>query len=51
MSATSFDAFYPRWREFAELIDPAFSSSFWRRVTAGTAPEPGVPEMQPTEID
>lgn len=34
MSAASFQAYYPEWREFARWIDPAFSSSFWRRVTA-----------------
>jgi FAD/FMN-containing dehydrogenase len=33
MSAASFQRFFPRWREFAEYIDPRFSSSFWRRVT------------------
>lgn len=33
MTAAQFQAFYPRWREFAEFIDPNFSSSFWRRVT------------------
>jgi FAD/FMN-containing dehydrogenase len=33
MSAQSFQAFYPQWREFAQYIDPKFSSSFWRRVT------------------
>ncbi len=33
MSAASFQAFYPQWREFAQYIDPKFSSSFWRRVT------------------
>jgi len=32
MSAESFRASYPNWREFAEYIDPKFSSSFWRRV-------------------
>ncbi|MCB0320435.1 MAG: FAD-binding oxidoreductase, partial [Bdellovibrionales bacterium] len=32
MSGESFRAFYPRWREFSEFIDPHFSSSFWRRV-------------------
>ena len=41
MSADSFDTFYPRWREFAQFIDPAFSSSFWRRVTAGAEPGAG----------
>ena len=33
MSAKTFQAMYPNWREFSEHIDPAFSSSFWRRVT------------------
>jgi len=33
MSAESFQAFFPRWREFAEYVDPHFSSSFWRRVS------------------
>jgi FAD/FMN-containing dehydrogenase len=33
MSAESFDAYFPRWREFERHIDPRFSSSFWRRVT------------------
>lgn len=34
MSAESFQAYYPQWREFAQYVDPHFSSSFWRRVTA-----------------
>jgi FAD/FMN-containing dehydrogenase len=34
MSAESFQAYFPRWRDFARYIDPRFSSSFWRRVTA-----------------
>jgi len=34
MSPAMFDASYPRWRELRRLADPAFSSSFWRRVTA-----------------
>jgi FAD/FMN-containing dehydrogenase len=33
MSPQAFDASYPRWREMKAFIDPAFSSSFWRRVT------------------
>ena len=33
MSPTTFEASFPRWREFAKYIDPRFSSSFWRRVT------------------
>jgi FAD/FMN-containing dehydrogenase len=27
---------YPQYREFSNYIDPAFSSSFWRRVTKGS---------------
>jgi hypothetical protein len=34
MSAESFQAFYPNWQDFARYIDPKFSSSFWRRVSA-----------------
>ncbi|MEM6285469.1 MAG: FAD-binding protein, partial [Chloroflexota bacterium] len=33
MSAETFRKSYPNWEAFAEYIDPAFSSSFWRRVT------------------
>ncbi len=33
MSAESFQAFFPRWQEFAQYVDPHFSSSFWRRVS------------------
>lgn len=36
MSAAVFEAGYPQWRRLEALRDPAFSSSFWRRVT-GTA--------------
>lgn len=32
MSAAMFRSGFPRWAEFREHIDPAFSSSFWRRV-------------------
>lgn len=32
MSPEAFAQFYPDWNEFSQLIDPAFSSSFWRRV-------------------
>jgi hypothetical protein len=35
MSAENFQVFFPEWREFSRWIDPRFSSSFWRRVTAG----------------
>jgi hypothetical protein len=37
MSAQSFQRYFPRWRQFSPYIDPRFSSSFWRRVSAGTA--------------
>src|SRR5713101_5235321 len=33
MSAESFQAFFPQWKEFAQYVDPHFSSSFWRRVS------------------
>lgn len=33
MTGHQFRAFYPQWREFAEYRDPAFTSSFWERVT------------------
>lgn len=33
MSAATFRAGYPRWRELEALRDPLFSSRFWRRVT------------------
>lgn len=35
MSPATFEASFPHWRDFAAHIDPGFSSSFWRRVTAG----------------
>jgi len=37
MSAEHFQRAYPRWRDFASVKDPAFSSDFWRRVTGGGA--------------
>nr|WP_272916775.1 FAD-binding oxidoreductase [Alteraurantiacibacter aestuarii] len=33
MAAAFYQQSYPRWRELEEARDPAFSSSFWRRVT------------------
>jgi FAD/FMN-containing dehydrogenase len=33
MSAPHFQQFYPQWQDFSAYIDPAFSSSFWQRVT------------------
>ena len=38
MSAASFQLYYPQWKEFSRTIDPQFSSSFWRRATAGSGP-------------
>ncbi|MGV8840958.1 MAG: FAD-binding oxidoreductase [Bauldia sp.] len=35
MSAATFEASFPWWRELLPFKDPRFSSSFWRRVTAG----------------
>ncbi len=34
MSPETFRAGFPGWKTFERHIDPAFSSSFWRRVTA-----------------
>ncbi|HEX9952089.1 MAG TPA: hypothetical protein VGB53_10000, partial [Rubricoccaceae bacterium] len=34
MTPESFRTFFPQWETFAEHVDPAFSSTFWRRVTA-----------------
>jgi hypothetical protein len=33
MSGGNFRRYYPQWQELLPLIDPRFSSSFWRRVT------------------
>lgn len=38
MSGPHFRQFFPRWPQFSQHIDPAFSSSFWRRVMADSAP-------------
>lgn len=35
MSPATFAASFPHWRDFSAHVDPGFSSSFWRRVTAG----------------
>jgi FAD/FMN-containing dehydrogenase len=34
MSSSSFRRFFPAWQSFIPHVDPKFSSSFWRRVTA-----------------
>jgi FAD/FMN-containing dehydrogenase len=36
MSAAAFQRQYPAWQSLAQLADPQFSSSFWRRVTGAT---------------
>ncbi len=44
MSAENFAAYYPQLERFKAFVDPAFSSSFWRRVTEkspGVSPRPG----------
>jgi FAD/FMN-containing dehydrogenase len=33
MPGALFRSGYPRWQEFSQYIDPACSSSFWRRIT------------------
>ncbi len=37
MSANHFQEYFPRWKEFESLMDPRFSSSFWRRVARATS--------------
>ncbi|MEO0818699.1 MAG: FAD-binding protein, partial [Pseudomonadota bacterium] len=37
MSPEFFQSSYPRWGDLERLRDPAFSSSFWRRVTQESA--------------
>lgn len=34
MDPATFREGYPQWERFAAFVDPAFSSAFWRRVTA-----------------
>ncbi len=36
MSAESFQAFFPRWKEFARYVDPKFTSGFWQRVAGSS---------------
>jgi hypothetical protein len=35
MSGETFKHMYPQYKEFEKHVDPAFSSSFWRRVIKG----------------
>jgi FAD/FMN-containing dehydrogenase len=37
MSAAAFRQYFPAWAQLAQYVDPKFSSSFWRRVTAEPA--------------
>jgi FAD/FMN-containing dehydrogenase len=37
LPAAQFRAQHPDWERFARLVDPRFSSSFWRRVAQGAA--------------
>ncbi|HET7313802.1 FAD-binding oxidoreductase, partial [Salinisphaera sp.] len=37
MSNAAFQQYFPRWREFAAYVDPAFCSNFWLRVTGDNA--------------
>ena len=37
MTPDEFRRSFPAWERFAAFVDPAFSSSFWRRVTADAA--------------
>ena len=34
MAGSLFRRFYPQWEQIVPFIDPKFSPSFWRRVTA-----------------
>jgi FAD/FMN-containing dehydrogenase len=36
MPARIFQDCYPGWQDFRQYLDPAFSSSFWRRVSSST---------------
>jgi FAD/FMN-containing dehydrogenase len=38
MTPDQFRAFYPNWQTFARYRDPAFTSSYWERVTGDTNP-------------
>ena len=33
MTPAHYQTFYPQWQQFAQYVDPAFDSAFWRRVT------------------
>lgn len=50
MPRTLFQKGYPRWREFAEFVDPRCSSTFWRRVT-GVAPAVSTPAGTAAQLE
>ena len=35
MSFETFEVSFPQWEQFAQYIDPKFSSTFWRRIMSG----------------
>jgi hypothetical protein len=37
MAPDAFRQYFPAWQQMLRFVDPAFSSSFWRRVTADAA--------------
>jgi len=39
MTAAQFQSFFPRWKELANLRDPALNSSLWERVTGTSKPQ------------
>ncbi|RPH39116.1 MAG: FAD-binding oxidoreductase, partial [Burkholderiales bacterium] len=50
LSPRHFQTYFPQWETFANYIDPRFSSSFWRRVTAQTSPlKPILTNTAPSE--
>ncbi|MDY7227628.1 FAD-binding oxidoreductase [Hyalangium rubrum] len=46
MSAESFATYFPQLERFKAYVDPAFSSSFWRRVTVAPAVQPAALPLQ-----
>ncbi len=45
MSAETFDASYPNWRELETMRDPAFSSDFWKRTAGQLEVYPKMPAL------
>ena len=46
MSPESFAAYFPKREQFSAYVDPAFSSSFWRRVNPVSLPLPSLEDRQ-----